>query len=164
MDAIPATSSSVDFIVRAEDHTIDRPNNSLKPLAREEEKKRAYLREIICVQILDKEGKARTGGTWKIPRHRLNHTFLQDLVNRSPAANDPEGSKISYLQESGDGSIIFPFQFQYTCKPLPATYYVVIKKAGRLKQNIHDVNYKGDMKFVLENMPCKTKNGEHSVM
>lgn len=159
-----AFAKPVDFVVDQEDVQIKSPNRSnLKAEERIREERKAWYNEVIVLHILDADTqKPRDGCTWKLPRYRLSQEFLQGLVNRSPASSDKNGCEISYVQDS-KGEIILPTQMKALCKRHPEKYYIVCKKASRVFDVKHNINYEGDMKFVLHDVPRRSRDEKHEV-
>jgi hypothetical protein len=65
---------------------IEKPGIHLKSVAREKERKTKWENELIRVSVLDNDGNERLGCTWRLPRHKCTPDFLQEIINRSPAA------------------------------------------------------------------------------
>lgn len=73
---------------------IEGPGIHLKSVAREADRKEKWENELIRISILDNDNNERPGCTWRLPRHKCTPDFLQEIINRSPAAEDPDGCLI----------------------------------------------------------------------
>ncbi len=91
---------------------ISEPSLNMKSVARTKQRYNAWTHEEIKVSMLDSDGNERPGCTWRIPRHKLCAEFLQDIINRSPAGSDPDGSMLEYLRDSSGVDLIWPHEMQ----------------------------------------------------
>ncbi len=91
---------------------ITEPSLNLKAVSRQKARYNTWTHEEVKISILDGDGNERPGCTWRIPRHKLEPEFLQEIINRSPAASDPDGCMVDFLRDSTGVELIWPRNMQ----------------------------------------------------
>jgi len=154
---------NAESVNRIKTENIPEPGIHLKNVAREKNRRAAWQNEMIRISVLDSDGNERMGCTWRIPRNKLTTAFLQEIINRSPAKEDPDGCAIEFLRDSAGVDVIWPEQMQQECNPKPFSYYVVKKFVTEGYDALDDKHYSGDLRILLQNVPLKTSNELYSV-
>ena len=154
---------NAESVNKIKQENIPEPGIHLKSVAREKSRRTAWQNEMIRISVLDDDGNERMGCTWRIPRNKLTPEFLQEIVNRSPASNDPDGCAIEFLRDSAGVDIIWPQQMQAECQPKPFSYYVVKKFVTEGYDARDDKHYSGDLRILLKNVPMHTTNEKYDV-
>jgi len=129
-------------LIKHED--IAPPGIHLKSVERESERHTKWVNELIRISVLDVDGNERPGCTWRIPRHKLTQEFIQEVINRSPAGEDPDGCLLEFLRDSTGVELIWPDKIQATCQPKPFSYYVVKKFVTEGYDAQEDDHYSGE--------------------
>lgn len=151
--------------------------NNPKAVAREREKKKAYLSENICLRLvpppssspLNQNSKESSTSTveWNIPRFRLTESFLHETVNRG---RDPSSSTlvVSHLHDQRANTVLLPKDL-HECRSSPVTYHVHVVSAAAIKKSgvlsgPGDSYYNGDLIFLIQNVPELSKNTIYEVI
>ncbi len=118
---------------------------------------------------------------WRIQRIRLNPNFLQEIVDRLLHSTDESGAIIGYLKEKESGQIILPDDMQRDCrsyitntanaqqvKSHSYSYQLFLARPNKTKDIMGGNDngtpcYRGQMKFVLHNVPLQSQNSLHQV-
>ena len=88
------------------------PSLNLKAVGRKKERYNSWTCEEVKISVLDADGNERPGCTWRVPRHKLEIAFVQDIINRSPASQDPDGCMLEFLRDSTGVDLIWPKDMQ----------------------------------------------------
>jgi hypothetical protein len=113
MAEIDYQAEKVNRIVHA---NIKEADLHLMSLERQDLRKSAWQDEMLRISCLDTDGNERPGCTWRIPRHKLTPDFLQQMINRSPATEDPDGCSVEFLRDSTGVDLIWPEYMQSVSK------------------------------------------------
>ena len=138
---------------------------SAKAHARLQEQRKAFWNELITLRLVPPAGGTSTSAVMKIPRFRLTENFLRDFVNRG----SPKTLILSHLREQ-NRTVILPItrDLQAQCKEFPVIYDVIVHFAGGVERGgvlscAGDSYYRGDMVFLITNVPRFSKSEQYEV-
>ena len=147
---------------------------STKANARLAERKKAFWHEMICLRLASPLSDENDGGlpgameTWNIPRFRLTEDFLHETVNRSRPSSSPM-LLVSHIHCPTSNAVILPSDLQAQSKPSTVYDIVVrcaiqVEKGGVLASSRGDSYYKGDLLFLIKNVPGLSKSEKYEVV
>jgi hypothetical protein len=139
-------------------------STSAKAHARLQEQRKAFWNELITLRLVPPAGGISTAAVMNIPRFRLTENFLREVVNRG----SQKTVIVSHLSDQ-NRTVILPTtrDLQAQCKPV--VYDVIVHFAGGVKRGgvllcAGDSFYRGDMIFLITNVPKFSKSEQYEVV
>lgn len=138
---------------------------SAKAHARLQEQKKAFWNELITLRLVPPACGTSTSAVMTIPRFRLTENCLREVVNRG----SPKALIVSHLRDQ-NRTVILPTtrDLQAQCKESPVVYDVLVHFAGGVERGgvlscAGDSYYRGDMIFLIKNVPKFSKSKQYEV-
>ena len=164
------SAMDVDLIGGVQNNTVDKlvERDAIKNQIETEERKKKFFNETIHIKLkYGKNNNNEKTKEWRIKRFRLTNEFLQQSVDRILSLTDESGAIIAYLKESGTGEVVIPDEIQMSCRSNTSTcsYDMFLTQPNKTRDVLKSNNngYRGQMKFMLHNVPLQSQNSMHEL-
>ena len=136
------------------------PQIQNQPKPSRKDKRFAYSQELIRISVLDADGNERQQCSRRMPRNRLTQEFLQEIINRSSAKDDPDGCLMEFIRDTTGVDVVWPSEMMRKCHTKPFPYFVVRKKLrvegyDAMGDDTH-YRYTGELRVMLKMVPIHT--------